>query len=517
MKKFSALFGMLLATCLSAATAREAAPTATVSGGEIRGALQNGQGVFLGVPYVAPPVGELRWREPQPVKPWTGTRAATDFGPSCLQDFDFGPTSEDCLTLNIWAPEWPSRGAKPVMVWFHGGGDSSGGTNTLFFYGDHLAKQGVVVVSVNYRLGPLGFVALPELTAESPHKASGNYGLMDQIASLKWVRDNIAAFGGDPQRVTIFGQSAGAADVQRLMISPLSKGLFQPAIAESGALRRNDPTLAQMEKECTAALSGLRLPADNRLAALRRMSGADIINAFSRAQGCRPINLDGYVLPEQGFKVWAEGRQHAVPMIGGNVARESFDEMSFDELKQNIRLKYGEAAPRAYELYGLTGTRDPAPHPIYGYAYQQWGADHNNRCRVTWQALQHTAIGTPFYQYEFQRNLPGQSPTSNMHSNEVPSVFGIVFHPRYAPRFSEVDRKTADQMQRYWANFARTGDPNGPGLPVWPKADASRSFMAFGTNGAAPGQGLRRAYCDLFLEVEKAKPTASNPERSARW
>jgi para-nitrobenzyl esterase len=499
--------------------AEESAPSAAIAGGQIRGLLQDGEAVFLGVPYVAPPVGELRWREPQPVKPWTGTRAATEFGPSCLQDYDFGPTSEDCLTLNIWAPEWPSRAPKPVMVWFHGGGDSSGGTNTLYFFGDHLAKQGVIVVTVNYRLGPLGFVALPELTAESPHKASGNYGLMDQIASLKWVRDNIARFGGDPARVTIFGQSAGAANVQRLMVSPLSKGLFQRAIAQSGALRRVDPTLAQMEQECSHALAATRLPAGNRVAALRRMSGAEIIHVFSNGEGCRPINLDGYVLPEQGFKIWAEGRQHAVPMIGGNVARESFDEMSFDELKQNIRLKYGEAAaPRAFALYGLTGARAPAPHPIYGHAYQQWGADHNNRCRVTNQALQHAALGVPFYQYEFQRNLPGQSPVSNMHSNDVPSVFGIVFHPRFAGRFSETDRKTADQMQRYWANFARDGDPNGPGLPVWPKADAAaRGFMTFGENAAVPGQGLRRAFCDLFLEVEKARPTWLNPERSARW
>jgi para-nitrobenzyl esterase len=483
----------------------------------VRGLLRDGQAQFYGIPYAAPPLGELRWKAPAPVRAWRGVKETIAFGDSCMQSYDFGPMSEDCLTLNIWA-EWPSTGPKPVMVWFHGGGDSSGGTNSIGFLGDSLAKRGAVVVTVNYRLGPFGFLALPELSAETPHKGSGNYGLMDHIASLKWVRDNIGQFGGDPNNVTIFGQSAGAANVQRLMVSPLSKGLFHRAIAQSGALRRNDPTLAVMEQQCSELIARLRLPAQNRLAALRRASAQSILQAFQNTEGrCRPINLDNYLLPEQGFKVWAEGRQHPVPMMGGNAARESYDEMELAELKADIAEKYGDLAARAYELYGLNGTTLPPPHPLYGYAWQQWGADHHNRCRVAWQGLQHEGVAV-YFQYEFQRELPGRQALGNMHSNDVPSVFGLVFNPRYERSFSAADKSTAEQMQRYWVNFAKNGHPNGEGLPLWQKFDdGGRDYMEFGANGAVPKQSLRGQFCRLFLQAENARPTYAHPERSDTW
>jgi para-nitrobenzyl esterase len=507
--------------CSALASARaDEAPTVSTLDGAVRGSIENGEAVFRGIPYAAPPIGELRWREPEPAKPWNGVRAATAFGPSCMQDYDFGPMSEDCLTLNIWAPEWPSKTAKAVMVWFHGGGDTEGGSNSPYFYGDSLAKRGVVVVSVNYRLGVFGFMAHPELTQESRHHASGNYGLLDQIAALQWVRNNIGKFGGDPERVTIFGQSAGAADVERLMVSPLSKGLFQRAIAESGAARRYDPPLSQQEGECGEVAKRLNPPAKDQIAWLRKIPAHQVLSVFARAEDlCRPINLDGYVLPEQPIRVFEESRAHPVPFMLGNTLREGFDrrDVSAPELKEEIRAQYGDLAPKAYGLYGLTGAGSAAPDPLYGPPSIQWGTDQEHRCRAVVQGLAHSKVA-PFYQFEFQRALPGQSVTSSTHTDEIPFVFGVMFNPRYARTFGEMDRKTADQMQRYWTNFAINGDPNAPGLPQWKKFDAGvRGYMAFGKSGAEPGAGLRREQCEIFEQAETARPTWQHPERGAKW
>lgn len=497
-------------------TAQSNPPMAETQNGPVSGKMEAGQAVFLGIPYAAPPVGNLRWRPPEPAEAWSQTHDARNFGPSCIQAYEIGPTSEDCLTLNIWTPEWPASEPKAVMVWFHGGGDTSGGTAMRGYWGDSLARHDVIVVSVNYRLGPIGFIALPELSAESPHGASGNYGLLDQIAALRWVQENIAAFGGDPSRVTAWGQSAGAANIERMMVSPLGQGLFQRAIAESGAVRRLDPTLAQQEGACAQALSSLNPPQENRLAFLRDLPAEAILRGFNRG-GCRPLNLDGHALPEQNIKVWAEGRQHAVPFLIGNAARESFDDLSYLQLKSEIELKYAEFAPRAFELYGLNGARMPEPHPVYGYANIQWGADIDNRCRHTGQAISHAKAGHPIYQYEFERQLPNQRPNSNMHSNEVYSVFGLVNLTGFG-RFTDADRVLGAQIQTYWTNFVKTGDPNGPGLPHWERfTQEGRGYMAFDETGVNPGKGLRRAYCDLFLEVEAARPTWLHPERSANW
>jgi para-nitrobenzyl esterase len=512
-----ALSTLTLAAIRDSSMAQDNPPVAETRSGAVAGRMVDGQAVFLGIPYAKPPVGDLRWRAPEPAETWTGTREAAEFGFSCVQDYDIGPTSEDCLTLNVWAPA-PANNADPkaVMVWFHGGGDTSGGTNMRGYWGDSLAKRDVIVVTVNYRLGPIGFIALPDLSAESPHGASGNYGLLDQIMALRWVQENIAAFGGDPMRVTAWGQSAGGANVERLMVSPLTRGLFQRAIIESGAARRIDPTLEAQEAACTRAIAGLRVPEEGTLAFLRSLPAETILQGFDRGD-CRPLNIDGYAIPEQNIQVWMEGRQHAVPFLIGNAARESFDELSFTELKAEIELKYAEFAPRAFELYGLTGNAPPEPHPLYGHAYIQWGADIDNRCRHTAQAISHAGTGQPIYQYEFERQLPRQRPNSNMHSNEIYSVFGLVYLPQYGA-FSDADRALADRIQLYWTNFVKTGDPNGPGLPAWERFTAeNRGYMAFDENGVRPDRGLRRPYCDLFLDVEAARPTWLHPERSAPW
>src|ERR1700686_1827298 len=252
---------LLLALSASAADS----PTVTVTGGPIRGGLlEKGGAVFKGIPYAQPPVGDLRWREPMPVKPWMGVRDATAFGAICAQKTNAivlnaaEISKEDCLFLNVWTPEWPSRSPRPVMVWIPGGGNYGGSSSQSVYDSDSLARRGVVVVSLNYRLASFGFFSHPELTRESPHHASGNQGILDQIAALKWVRDNIARFGGDPGNVTIFGESAGSLDVSVLMTSPLSKGLFRRAIGESGAvILAGDPlTLVQAEQRGEASAAG---------------------------------------------------------------------------------------------------------------------------------------------------------------------------------------------------------------------------------------------------------------------
>ena len=239
---------MALALLPMMAAAQEP-PAVVVTGGKIQGApLKGGGAVFKGIPFAAPPVGDLRWREPMPVKPWTGVREATNFGARCMQGGE--GVSEDCLYINVWTPEWPSKSRKPVMLWIHGGGNFAGSSSEAIFDGESLARHGVVLVSANYRLGIFGFYEHPELTAESKHHASGNYGLMDQVAALKWVEQNIARFGGDPRNVTIFGESAGALDINVLMTSPLTKGLYARLIGESGPVVE-PPSLAEGEKKGT--------------------------------------------------------------------------------------------------------------------------------------------------------------------------------------------------------------------------------------------------------------------------
>ncbi len=262
-------------------------PIVGVTGGQVQGAaLEKGGAVFKGLPFAQPPVGALRWREPMPVKPWAGVRDAAAFGAPCTQGSQFIRTpgvvaKEDCLYLNIWTPEWPSRSKKPVMVWIPGGGNYFGSGSTPTFDGDSLARHGVVVVTLNYRLGNFGFFSHPRLTRESPHHASGNQGILDQIAALHWVRDNIAKFGGDPRNVTIFGESAGSLDVSVLMTSPLSRGLFKRAIGESGSVVGigNPLTLAQAEKNGAAAATRWGLAVAASAQDMRGVAADDILKA----------------------------------------------------------------------------------------------------------------------------------------------------------------------------------------------------------------------------------------------
>jgi para-nitrobenzyl esterase len=508
----------IVCVILFAIAAVAADPTVAVTGGQIRGSLlEKGGAVFKGIPYAQPPEGELRWRETQPVKAWSGVRDAAAFGAPCGQNANgrmLEASREDCLFLNVWTPEWPSTIREPVMVWFHGGGNYGGTASTNNFEGEALARHGVVLVSINYRLTIFGFFSHPELSRESPHHVSGNYGLMDQIAALQWVRQNIAGFGGDPANVTIFGQSAGAVDVNVLMTSPLAKGLFQKVIAESGTVTRNpDPgtlamtalgavmhvkdgpvTYSDAAELAEAEKSGERLGAS--LAGLRATPAAELLRAVVAPQSSiGPANgliVDGYVLPKAPAEVFVTGKEQRVPLLMGNNARERTPRTTPDEVIKAMTAMYGALARKAIALYG-------APDPLYGASDAQWVVDTMYRCPVVAQLIWHVSAGNSTYEYQFDRPAPGRESLGAVHGAEVPYVFGSL-----SAVYTTADRDLSAAMEQYWTNFAKTGNPNGTGLPKWPHFDqAARGYMEFMDSGPEAHEGLRRPFCDLYLENVK--------------
>jgi para-nitrobenzyl esterase len=504
---------------------------ASVSNGQLRGSLtSDGVAVFKNIPFAEPPVGNLRWREPVPAKPWTGVRDATVFGPMCHQSGNRNlPHGEDCLQLNIWTPRWPMKSSVPVMVWFHGGGNTAGSGVEALFNGEALARHGVVLVTTNYRLGIFGFFAHPELTKESIHHASGNYGLLDQIQALRWVQQNIARFGGNPANVTIFGESAGAADVNSLIASPLTKGLFVRAIAQSGPISAQTP-LADAEKRNVEFSAKLGFTGEQTLAKLRAIPdtelqekvgggapGAPGAPGAARAGRGEPgaaasgpmmgIVVDGWVLPEPPTKTYADGRQQKVPlMIGSNSqemqgARGATGPVDFAQL---VSQRYGPLADRALTLYGLNGASEPQPDPQYGTVMTQWTTDTSFRCGTVQELVWHTAAGNPGYQYQFSRTVHGQEAQGAPHASEIPFVFGTLAVWQERRQYNESDQRYAAQMQQYWVNFAKTGNPNGGSLVKWPKFDATRrAYLDFTDAGPVAKEGLRRPICDLFMENQQ--------------
>src|ERR1051326_8604264 len=412
-------------------SAQPAAPSLKITGGTISGAVIDGEGVFRNIPYAAPPLRDLPWREPQAVVPWTGTRDGRAFGLACMQP-NAPDTSEDCLTLNIWTPECPAASKHAVMVWRH---------------------------------------------------------------------------GGAPNNVTLFGESAGAEDVGLLLVSPLAKALFHRAIAESGPLRKIYPTLKQQENDCIGVPGALDAPRERQIAFLRGLRAADVLNvAWINQEICRPVNLDGYVLTDQPLKLYAQGAQHPVPFMLGNTLREGFIPMPPTALGQTIRMQYGSRANRVFDAYGFDGRRMPPPDPVYGDVGVQYGTDQAHRCRVMLTGLQHAQTGQPFYQFQFSHDIPGQT-NGSTHTDEIPFVFGApALNALRLARAPELH--LSEQMQSYWSNFARTGDPNGAGPPRWPRFEAkAMAYMSFTAQGAAAGEGLRRPQCELFLEQERERPT----------
>lgn len=469
-------------------------PGVTAPAGAVRGVMDGDVASFRGIPYAAPPIGEMRWRPPVPAAPWTGVRDGTRFGAACIQPTpygqtvysqDIGRTSEDCLTLNVWAPSTP--GPHPVMVWIHGGSLVAGSSKEPLYDGARLAREGVVVVSINYRLGVLGWLAHPDLSAESPVRISGNYGLMDQVRALQWVRDNIPAFGGDPDNVTIAGESAGGLSVLYLMTSPLARGLFDRAIAQS-AYMISTPELRSARHGAPAAEdAGATLSRTLQAPSLRVLRGMDPQTLSDRAAlaGFATFGtVDGVVLPAQMVDVFDQGRQARVPVLAGFNSGEirSLRMLtppipgSAADYERGIRDRYGDMADDFLRLYPSTDmgesilatTRDA----LYG-----WTSERLVRSQTT--------AGQPSYLYLFDHSYPAadEAGLRGFHASELPYMFGTLSRtpPRW-PRIPESMRETrlSDAMVGYWTRFVKTGQPQAPDAPAWSPYGVSRAWMVFG-------------------------------------
>jgi para-nitrobenzyl esterase len=464
-------------------------PVVQVEGGLIAGTQADGVTRFLGVPYAAPPVGDLRWRSPQPPQPWTATRQAREFSPVCRQTVSWvsEPQSEDCLYLNIWAP----TGARklPVMVWIHGGGFFGGSGSQGGADGNRLTRKGVIVVTLNYRLGIFGFFSHPELSTESPAKASGNQGLLDQVAALQWVQRNIAAFGGDPGRVTVMGESAGAVSVAMLVASPLAKGLFQRAIAQSGNDGLPlDPSENSMYDRARAEAEGTAFAQGLSGASLSDLRAIDADTLIRKDWKLRTI-VDNHLLREDMETTYRNHRQNDVPILvgwnadeGKDLAPEILATSEFTAARHDSLLaRLLGHAPSAKVLADYPAATDAeAQASIFHFMSDYWG------WRMwRWADLQAKARASKPYVYYFVHS-PAEPPTpcnygcKAGHGAEIPFVFD---HLDQDPRaWSSADRQLSRELVGYWTNFAKTGDPNGKGLPVWPAFDGAKdNVMRLGT------------------------------------
>lgn len=462
-----------LALLLSGAGWALAAPAMTAQGA-VAGQRQAGVDVYRGIPFALPPLGALRWRPPQPAPAWRGVRDAGKFAPACMQQGVSMPgeaapsVSEDCLYLNVWAPPRRAGRRLPVIVWIHGGGYTNGSASMPLYHGDRLASKGVLVVTIAYRLGALGFLAHPALSAESPHRSSGNYGLMDQIAALEWVQRNIAAFGGDPQRVTIAGQSAGAMAVSALLVSPRAKGLFQRAIAQSGGIF--EPlqlapgyVLTNAERDGASYMHALGA---TTLDAMRKLPAAHLTgtNAVSH-----PV-IDADVLPLSPYDGYVQGRNHDVPLLIGSNSEEAralvdVSAVRADRFEADIAASFG-ALPAALLAAYPHDTDAQARDARLGFERDlRFGWD-----MWAWARLAQSGR-SPVYYYSFEQQPP--FPADSVHAGwgashfaELWFMFDHLGQARW--KWRDADHELAAAMSGYWVRFAATGDPNGPGLPHWP-------------------------------------------------
>lgn len=478
----------------------------------------SGVTAFRGVPYAAPPTGGLRWRPPQPAPAWQNVRRADRFAPSCPQSLladqpslttEFlasGTLSEDCLYLNVWTPARAASERRPVLVYLHGGGYAQGSSSIPVYDGEGLAAKGLVVVTLNYRLGLLGFLAHPELTRESAYAAFGNYGLLDKIAALQWVRQNIAAFGGDPLRVTVAGQSAGAQDAHHLTASPLAAGLFHRTIAQSGsglAQLGNGYALRVHETACErfvatkgfGSLPMLRTATWQQLVAPLEAS----VTSTAPRPACpaSPV-IDGYVLPQGVGPTYAQGGQNDVPMLTGWTADDGVDgsPITPDELRTRLAQRYGANAPRLLALYPSFATTVEATA-----VSRLIGQDSMRGSLYGWAVKRGLTAKTPSYTYFWTHVIPGPDAAryGAFHTAEVPYVLNnLAMSPR---PFSADDPRLADLVSSYWANFAKNGHPNGPGLPRWLPAAESGLTMQLGTQSRMVPAVTSDARLQFFKEL----------------
>jgi para-nitrobenzyl esterase len=560
---FNALW-LIAATLISSASAQEAnkskpeqaSGVVRVDSGQLQGVEADDVISFKGIPFAAPPVGELRWRPPQPTPRWTGVRQAAEFGRSCMQGRGGGPPpgagartgapaaaaqgavpaptptqvpaaataaqgpSEDCLYLNVWRPADPAARNLPVMVWIYGGGFVGGSSSSPNTSGVQFAKQDVVLVSMNYRVGRFGFFAFPALSSERPNENKGNYAYMDQIAALQWVRRNIAAFGGNPNNVTIFGFSAGGVSVHSMLASPQARGLFHKAIVHSGGSRDsvltarpiradgvdpNYPVSAETIGINFARSMGIEGTDQAALARLRGLSAAEVLRGAPPQPGgtmpsyeTTPI-LDGRLITETAETAYKASRQPRVPLMLGSNSADTAGNRIKARTKEEFFARYGQWSAEAKAAYDPDGTTDLAT--MVSRANDDFGQAEPAR----FAANAFAAKGSPVYLYMFSyvpTAMREQARAGSPHGGDVPFAFGTLGGGRGGAPTPE-DLAVSRIAQRYWVNFARTGDPNGPGLPTWPRHVARRdqifTFRPDGSAGAGPD--IRKARLDV---TEKA-------------
>jgi para-nitrobenzyl esterase len=552
---------MFLPAAVRAPQTPDAAPTVHLSAGQLRGSLRGSTAVFEGVPYAVPPVGVLRWRAPQAAAAWSGVRDATKPGSACVQNdtgldrfvtplaVAYGTTyvghtvvsSEDCLYLNVWVLNWPgkvSTASVPVMVWLHGGSNTAGsGAQTTYHGiaqdGGGLISHGVILGTINYRLGVMGFFSHPELSRESGHGSSGNYGLLDQLAALRWVRENIAQFGGDASNVTLFGESAGSVDAGVLLTSPMAARLFRRAILESGPPFGLGPARTLAEAQKVGDVVGKAAPgkAASALQNLRSLPAADVVKlaatvVASQFKGFDPNAplIDGWLIPQAPAKAFASGAIQKVDLMIGLNGRE----LSAFRMGAAVLAKQTAQPSKNSGASGALKTMADTTRPIYGNwtdaaiglyvakalvhrdaarvaVVDQATNDMMMQCPIGAIAALATAGGMRVFVYKFDRSIPGrgESDLGAFHGLEIPYVFDAFDDPgwRWLP-FSPADRKLSGTMETYWTNFAKTGDPNAAGLPTWSAwTSGEEPYVEFDESGAAVRRhGFSPTFCHLAPE-----------------
>jgi para-nitrobenzyl esterase len=529
-RKSKLLLGLMIPTILVAVGIAAPGESHTVvvktTHGRVQGLqLPGGVTVFRGIPYVQAPTGALRWKPPVPVPDWTDIRSAQDFAPACIQPLsqpqniytdDPPRMSEDCLFVNVWKPEGATKA--PVMVWIHGGALRTGNLAGGLYDGTELARKGVVVVTLNYRLGILGYLAHPELTAESPHRSSGNYGLLDQIEALRWVHDNVSRFGGDPGNVTLFGESAGALSTIELMTSPLARGLFQRVIIQSGYMVSNmelkRPSLGQPSAEAVGESIAKKLEAAN-LEALRAMDATKLVKD-SLAAGFDPqATIDGWVLPRQIVDSFDRGEQAPVPMIAGFNGGEVRSLRFFlpplpktpAEYEATVRRIYGDLAPKYLQLYPSSNIEESAlaaaRDGFYGWTAQRL-------------VLKQTQLGVPAYLYFFEHQYPVEveQHLEAFHASELPYEFGHISDsklPKNWPRPPEdkEERDISEVIMNYFTSFAQSGKPIAPDAPTWKPYTEGEAFLDIRDKPYASRNVLPGTY-ELHEEIVSRRRAAGN-------
>lgn len=506
-----AFFVTFLTTCTAFA---QQPPPVKVDGGLVQGGTEDGLTVYRGIPFAAPPIGDLRWKAPQPVEKWDGVRETKKFAPAPIQGGN-PPSgkSEDCLYLNVWGPAKSPSERLPVLVWIYGGGFSFGATSEPSYSGEKLAKKGVVLVSIAYRVGQLGFLAHPELSAENAQHVSGNYGLLDMIAGLKWVQKNIAAFGGDPDKVTIFGESAGGIAVSMLCASPLAKGLFHGAISQSGgSFGPSRPTtypgenlkrLREAEKggEAYAQLAGA-----SSIAELRKIDADKLPGG--RGPGMAWPIIDGYVIPDDQYKLYEAGKYNHVPVLVGYNSDEgaSFGPpKSPQEYIENTKKRYGKFADDLLKAYPVgtnnvpKSARDLMRDAAFGW--HTW----------SWARLQAKTSKTKVFYYYFDQHpdYPADSPKAGYGSGHGQDVSYVFEHLDPSnPQTTKTDLAISDAMGTYWTNFAKYGDPNGKGVPQWPAFSETNPTVMYFSQTPHTGPVPDAASLNVLNEYFKWRRTA---------